>query len=274
MKIRYQRDEDKSYDPLIKSMLKAHNNQFHPKDDYQSITLYAVKNQKLIGAIEANLFWNWGSINRVFYDHKETLMHLLCALDEAVLDNVVGISLTTTVTTRLNDFLQSGFILDASVPLSDNETYYYAHMGELSCIKEKDASIKIVKEADQAYEHLFDLEDRTFNKKNQIFDASESYDVVAIEENVCIGGLQSAVYGNMLYISRLIVNPEYRNQSIGSSLVNMAIQFAKNNHLAVIMLGTTDFQAKDFYEKIGFKVMHTRENQPPGYHSYAMFKWL
>ena len=39
-------------------------------------------------------------------------------------------------------------------------------------------------------------------------------------------------------------------------------------------LGTVEFQAKNFYEKIGYSVILTKENDPKGYKSYTMIKKL
>jgi len=40
------------------------------------------------------------------------------------------------------------------------------------------------------------------------------------------------------------------------------------------MLGTCEFQAKGFYEKLDFEVVYDRENNPKGYKSYTILKRL
>jgi hypothetical protein len=47
---------------------------------------------------------------------------------------------------------------------------------------------------------------------------------------------------------------------------------AKRRRLKMIDLGTSDFQAKDFYEKLGYKAVYTQKNQPRGYNTYTMIK--
>jgi ribosomal protein S18 acetylase RimI-like enzyme len=76
----------------------------------------------------------------------------------------------------------------------------------------------------------------------------------------------------MLYINRLAVDPKYRNHLIGTTLVTHAIHYAKEKGIKLVMLGTCEFQARGFYEKLGFKVVYERDNNPKGYKSYTMLK--
>ena len=107
---------------------------------------------------------------------------------------------------------------------------------------------------------------------HQVVDVTDTFDMVAIDEKTCVGGVQSDAYGDMLYVSRIAILESYRHQKIGSTLMNHVIQYAKDQHLKYIMLGTSDFQAKPFYEKIRFKVVYKKFNHPRGYHSYTMIK--
>ena len=53
-----------------------------------------------------------------------------------------------------------------------------------------------------------------------------------------------------------------------------AEEYARKLKLESIDLGTTEFQAKDFYEKLGYEVVFTRENYPIGYNCYTLYKKL
>lgn len=47
---------------------------------------------------------------------------------------------------------------------------------------------------------------------------------------------------------------------------------AKEQNVYSINLGTVEFQAKGFYEKLGYKVVFIKENDPRGYKSYSLVK--
>ena len=48
----------------------------------------------------------------------------------------------------------------------------------------------------------------------------------------------------------------------------------KVRSIKFLELGTTEFQAKPFYEKLGYKVVHEMDDYPKGYKCYTLFKEL
>ena len=75
-----------------------------------------------------------------------------------------------------------------------------------------------------------------------------------------------------LDIDILYVNENFRENKIGSHLINKAIEYCKEEGLVGIHLYTLDFQAKGFYEKLGYKVYATFEDCPPGTIDYFLRK--
>jgi ribosomal protein S18 acetylase RimI-like enzyme len=98
--------------------------------------------------------------------------------------------------------------------------------------------------------------------------------IVAFEDETLVGGVTCDLYGDTMYVSWLVVDEHYRGRHIGKTLMKMVEQEAINRHFSVIELGTCEFQAKDFYEKLRYDIMMTRENYPKGYRSYSMAKHL
>jgi len=98
--------------------------------------------------------------------------------------------------------------------------------------------------------------------------------VVAMDEESFVGGLHGVLYEDHLYISLLVVNESYRGKDIGSTLMKMVEKEVDNTSVKSISLGTTAFQAKGFYEKLGYKLIMTQYNLPKGYECYTLIKDL
>ena len=88
-----------------------------------------------------------------------------------------------------------------------------------------------------------------------------------------IAGICSEVYTwKILYISVFFVEEKYRNQGLGSVLLNKLEEQAKQLGVNLIHLDTFDFQAKDFYLKHGYEVFGILDDCPKGHKRYYMKK--
>ncbi len=77
-----------------------------------------------------------------------------------------------------------------------------------------------------------------------------------------------------MYIDLLVVDDNYRGYGIGSKLMRLIEVEARERNLVYIDLGTAEFQAKGFYEKLGYEVVVTKKDQPKGFNCYTMVKVL
>ncbi|MFY9590083.1 GNAT family N-acetyltransferase [Rickettsia endosymbiont of Halotydeus destructor] len=73
-----------------------------------------------------------------------------------------------------------------------------------------------------------------------------------------IAGMQGVSFWGGLHISSLFVNENFRNRNYGTSLMKKAEELAFERGCNFIYLSTMDFQAKPFYEKLGYKVEFTK----------------
>ncbi|NOU52490.1 GNAT family N-acetyltransferase [Pseudoalteromonas sp. JBTF-M23] len=89
-----------------------------------------------------------------------------------------------------------------------------------------------------------------------------------------IGGLQASVVWSHCVLELLWLSEQVRGKGVGTQLMQYLEQFAKQHNLYQIRTETLDFQAKPFYEKLGFKVYGELENTPPGHTSYFLVKQL
>ena len=114
----------------------------------------------------------------------------------------------------------------------------------------------------------------TYRKTYRINDPVGRFDVAAIIDDKCIGGIQCEMDEDSMTISRIAVDPVHRGKGIGSNLIENAIDHARSLGLKTITLGTSEFQGRPFYESFAFKVIHKRDDNPKGYKNYTMIKEL
>jgi ribosomal protein S18 acetylase RimI-like enzyme len=93
-------------------------------------------------------------------------------------------------------------------------------------------------------------------------------------DNEVIGGILANMYWRVLYIDILWVDEKYRNKGYASALLSDIERMAKEKEGTISHLSTHDFQAKVFYEKLGYKVFGILEDCPEGHNCYYMSKKL
>jgi predicted N-acetyltransferase YhbS len=67
---------------------------------------------------------------------------------------------------------------------------------------------------------------------------------------------------------------ELRGQGIGSRLLKLGEEVALKRGCKIAVLFTFSFQAREFYEKQGYKVFGQLDGYPAGYSSYWLSKEL
>ena len=113
-------------------------------------------------------------------------------------------------------------------------------------------------------EKFFEIIDLEFNKyaiKNGVECNYKSFSFIAKINNEIIGIITGNSYYKEVHIENLIVLEQYRNQHIGSKLMEKVENHFKNKGFNNINLTTYEFQALEFYKKCGFEVEFVRENK-------------
>ena len=101
------------------------------------------------------------------------------------------------------------------------------------------------------------------------------FECYAYDVNQVIGGIYGHIDdGYWLYIELLYVENNYRHQKIATSLMQKALKYAQEKECIGIRLNTWNFQAKEFYEFLGYEVYGTLNNYPPNSTLYSMKKVL
>ena len=129
------------------------------------------------------------------------------------------------------------------------------------CIAEKEHLIGIL----ELYKQLIPEEESIdLNKANEIWEKIEKNDIkyfIAIYNGKIISSCYLAIIPNLTrngrsngFIENVITNENYRKKGIGKRLIEMAIEYGKQNNCYKIILQSS-FKRKEnhiFYEKCGF----------------------
>ncbi len=87
-----------------------------------------------------------------------------------------------------------------------------------------------------------------------------------------IGGLAGETIYRWLAIQSLYVPPELRRHGVGTALLRRAEAEAKARFCIGIVVNTFSFQARPFYERMGFAHFGTLEDCPPGHRCFYLAK--
>ena len=90
------------------------------------------------------------------------------------------------------------------------------------------------------------------------------------EDDTCIGGLTGRMYWSCLEIDDFFIESSYRRLGYGTKVMKKVIAYAKEKSLAFILLKTFSFQAKPFYETLGFHVIGEIKNYPDTFSLYTL----
>ena len=80
-----------------------------------------------------------------------------------------------------------------------------------------------------------------------------------------LGGALGQVWGGWLQVTHLWVAETVRGQGHGRRLMKAAESYARSRGAIGATLETHSFQARPFYERLGYEVFGTLDGYPPGH---------
>lgn len=89
-----------------------------------------------------------------------------------------------------------------------------------------------------------------------------------------VGGVIALCFGGWVYISLLWVEKSLRNLGYGTQLMHMLEEEAIKHGCKNAHLDTYSFEARPFYERLGYEQFATLEDYPKGYCKYFLKKRL
>lgn len=92
------------------------------------------------------------------------------------------------------------------------------------------------------------------------------------ERRELVGGLLGSTHWNHFFVAAVFVHEQFRRAGIGRELMKRAEALALAQGYDAIYLDTFDFQAPDFYEKLGFTVFGKLPDYPTGHQRFYLVK--
>jgi len=262
----YIEDSNKKYEHEIIKHLRSHNNKYVADRVSAQGYFYAFEDEILVGRLHTSLFWDWISLGDMYYKDLNILSTLLNQI-KIHYDDYVGIKHYTEVKSKENDLIELGLKV-AGHTASTPQIPTYTFLKTTTKNFENSCNLKIIasNEKIEDYEPI----------KNVKVSQTQTTDVyfIALDNETFAGGIHGIIEDDSMYISRLAVDPNYRNHHIGSQLMDKIEERARALNLCILTTGTCSFQAKDFYVKQGYQITLTKENDPKGYESYSLEKKL
>ena len=87
-----------------------------------------------------------------------------------------------------------------------------------------------------------------------------------------VGGLLGHIRWRWLYVSKLWIDDAHRGAGHGAAMMTAAESHATTRGCVGAYLDTFEYQARPFYEKLGYTVFGTLDGYPPGYRQYHLAK--
>ena len=94
------------------------------------------------------------------------------------------------------------------------------------------------------------------------------------DQGEVVGGLWGRTGYSWLYVELLVVPESLRGKRVGTELLGRAEAEAFARGCRHVWLDTFEFQARGFYERLGYRCFGELADYPPGFSRYFMTKAL
>ncbi|WP_432664172.1 GNAT family N-acetyltransferase [Wukongibacter baidiensis] len=272
MNINYIRDNQLEYKEDVLKGLVTYNKKFTGDTLSEIVNVYVFNGDELVGGCHTELSWNWVYILALSYHNQEVLITMMNELYKLYKGKTEGIIVESYIGDRIEDFKSTGF--EVLGVLEDKPIGYESHIMINKKLNDVPVNhtyeLKVMKEKHETYAKVVDDQVKAYNEKFKIDESKTEIEYVALDQEKVVGGVYGYLIQDYLYVSLLWVDEAYRGNDVATKLMDLIEGEAKEKGYKNFYLGTCTFQAKDFYEKRGYKVKMIIGNCPKGYDDYIM----
>lgn len=265
-------DKELKHKDLLLKHLRAHNVSFTGEKKYEEKIFYVLEDNELLGAMKIVLSWDMVHINALFYKNINVLESILFEVDRLYSEISSNTMIKLFEEKRMKDFEQLGFIELGRIIGTEKV------LDDVTFIKSTNSLTKhydiIYGAGIDQYNEILQNKDKAYKEKHNILDDGTNVGFAAFDGEEYLGGIIGIFKEDQMYIDLLTTTPEARGKRVGTKLMNELEKYAFENGVTNMHVGTAEFQALPFYEKLGYEVKITFENYPKGFKCYELQKML
>lgn len=98
--------------------------------------------------------------------------------------------------------------------------------------------------------------------------------LVRNKQNEIVAGCNGSIIFGSIYTDQLWVDPNLRKQGLGKKLMEAVHVYGKKQGCTIATVATMNFQAPNFYKKLGYKIDFSRDGYNKGAFCIFMCKKL
>lgn len=120
-----------------------------------------------------------------------------------------------------------------------------------------------------------DIENRLeqYDRQHMGDEVSGNIRIGVVDDDKLIAGADACMTAfRILYVSSVFVDENYRNQKVGTLLMNEIEERAKSLGANMIRLDTFNWQGRDFYLSLGYEEVGSYENEVDNFSEHFFLK--
>ncbi|MBT3654393.1 MAG: GNAT family N-acetyltransferase [Euryarchaeota archaeon] len=233
---------------------------------YKEANIYLFSDGEMKGIAFSESGWNNIEIRDIWVDDVIYLNPLLEKVKEIHSEIAAKITVFTHDSDYVKHLIVLGYELVCTIPDMPKNGNYYGLLNDkpfsTSSYKFSTNKIYLIKAKKILNEYY-----KSFNlEKKQYF-------VYSIKKNdLLVGGIKGSFSNNYASIDTIWVDEPFRKQYLGVRLMKYIENVAMDKGINNLLLSTCTFQAKIFYEKLGYMVVGVIKEVPIGSDDHIMTK--
>ena len=114
-----------------------------------------------------------------------------------------------------------------------------------------------------------------YNARATGYEDAETYTSVLRDElGTIYAGISGFTWGGCCYVMYLWVADAFRSMGFGTALLHAVEQHARAKGCRIVVLSSHDFQAPDFYARLGYEPVARIDDYPVDYTDFVLTKRL